>query len=572
MKSFFKIAVAAAVIWAPGVLARDAAALDDCYVKNLDSAVAVQTDGSLLIEENILADCGNLPNKHGIFRIIPEQVKTDSISFPAPVTLISITDGKGSKRPYTETRDNFDRTVSYKIGDPAAEISGENIYKITYTVKNAVRAAKAETNELYWNLLGNYWDMEIDCFSARITFPEGINKNNSEVYLYSGAPGEKQNILAGWRWINDNTLGINSMFALGARQGITLSAVFPAGIVSAYRPGFWDIYGDYLWLILPLLVFVFAFTVWLKHGRDPVVNKTIIPEFEIPGGLTPMQMALLDTNGVFEDKLIGASIVDMAVKNHITIEEIKKTWALGKNDYLLSKIESQSTSPKLTEPESVLLNEIFKTGTTVKISELKERFYLSTAAVRRAAVNRLAADGYIADDGLSFKRIFLIVGVLFFGALMFFMIFGLVAILSFALAGIILIAFGLIMPKRTPKGAELNWRIQGFKLYMKTAEKYRQQFNEKENIFEKFLPYAMVFGLAKLWITKMEELYGKDYFATYHPAWYTGTAVTGFSADHFVSQINSLSASIASNTGSASGAHGSGFSGGGGGGGGGGSW
>jgi Predicted membrane protein (DUF2207). len=84
------------------------------------------------------------------------------------------------------------------------------------------------------------------------------------------------------------------------------------------------------------------------------------------------------------------------------------------------------------------------------------------------------------------------------------------------------------MPKRTLKGAELNWRVKGFKLYMETAEKYRAQFNEKENIFEKFLPYAMVFGMTKLWIKKMEKIYGKEYFASYHPVWYAGNFAAGF--------------------------------------------
>ena len=88
-----------------------------------------------------------------------------------------------------------------------------------------------------------------------------------------------------------------------------------------------------------------------------------------------------------------------------------------------------------------------------------------------------------------------------------------------------------------------------------------------------FLPYAMIFGITKLWIQKMEEIYGEEYMATYHPVWYTGTGITALSVDTFTSNLNSLSSSIASNvTTSSSGAGGSGFSGGGGGGGGGGGW
>lgn len=128
------------------------------------------------------------------------------------------------------------------------------------------------------------------------------------------------------------------------------------------------------------------------------------------------------------------------------------------------------------------------------------------------------------------------------------------------------------MPKRTPEGVELFFRISGFKLYMKKAEKYRQQFYEKENIFDKFLPYAIAFGIASLWIKKMEQIYGKEYFATYHPIWFTGNNVQNFSTKSFISQLNSITSSISANTGGASGAGGMGGAGGGGGGGGGGGW
>jgi uncharacterized membrane protein len=129
------------------------------------------------------------------------------------------------------------------------------------------------------------------------------------------------------------------------------------------------------------------------------------------------------------------------------------------------------------------------------------------------------------------------------------------------------------MPKRTLKGAELNWRVKGFKLYMKTAEQYRQQFFEKENIFEKLLPYAMIFNMTKEWVKKMRDIYGEDYFKTHVPAWYVGTiAAGGFDIDSFASHVDSLSSSISSNVGGPSGAGGAGGAGGGGGGGGGGGW
>jgi uncharacterized membrane protein len=228
----------------------------------------------------------------------------------------------------------------------------------------------------------------------------------------------------------------------------------------------------------------------------------------------------------------------------------------------------------LNFPERVLAEKIFKEKKEIFLSLLKARFYKDLPAIQKTAVENLALKNLISTKGRTLRTIFLTAAVILFVAALFFGIFffSIPAGISLILSSILFAGFGIVMPKRTPKGAELNWRIKGFEMYMRKAEIYRQRFNEKENIFEKFLPYAMVFGITKLWIRKMEEIYGKEYFQNYHAAWLAGTAAGSLNADSFSSQINSLSAGIASSIGTSSGAGGSGSSGGGGGGGGGGGW
>lgn len=126
------------------------------------------------------------------------------------------------------------------------------------------------------------------------------------------------------------------------------------------------------------------------------------------------------------------------------------------------------------------------------------------------------------------------------------------------------------MPKRTEKGAETYWHALGFKEYMRTAEKYRMEFQEKENIFERYLPYAIAFGLTHKWAKAFEGIY------TAPPNWYEGN-FTAFSTINFVSSLDRSFSNIGGVLSSRPGGNGSsfsggGFSGGGGGGGGGGSW
>ena len=544
----------------------------DWYVSDFESSVTVQTDSSLLIEERITADCGNLPDKHGIFRVVPTESKTDNGIIKTPISLIGITDFDGNKVPYSESTDNFNHTITWKIGDADKTVTGANYYKIDYLVKNAVRAGSGGYDELYWNLLGNFWDIQIDKFNASIFLPQGINQNNSQVYLYSGDLGRKGNDLANYEWTGNNTLRIGSVTTIKERQGITASVTFPAGIVTPYKPTFIDQYGDYLWLLISFVVFIISYLAWNKYGKDPVVNKTIIPEFEIPENLSPMEMGLLASNGNFSDSLITAAIVDMAVRKQITIEEIAKTGIFGKQDFRLKKTGTDIYFSN-ESAEAVLFTKIFGSNNEVLLSKLKDNFYKELPEIKKAAIGALKSKELIYASGLTMKAIFLTVAfIVLFGMFFSFSLGNLFLVLSLALSASILLVFGLLMPKRTPKGAQLNWRVSGFKLYMETAEKYRARFNEKENIFEKFLPYAIVFGMTKLWIKKMEEIYGKEYFSNYHPAWYAGSFAGNFNADSFTSQINSISAGIASNIGTSSGASGSGGAGGGGGGGGGGGW
>ncbi|MFH1170614.1 MAG: DUF2207 domain-containing protein [Candidatus Vogelbacteria bacterium] len=109
----------------------------------------------------------------------------------------------------------------------------------------------------------------------------------------------------------------------------------------------------------------------------------------------------------------------------------------------------------------------------------------------------------------------------------------------------------------------------GFKMYLETAEKYRLQ-NLTPDLFEKYLPYAIILGVEKKWGQAFARL------SMTSPEWYHGTSVAGtgsFSAGASGFSASAFSASFSSSFASAfasSGATGGGASGGGGGAGGGG--
>ena len=579
MKKVLILAVLFYFLLPSGVSAREN--VYDWYIKDFNTEITVNKDSSLLITEKITADCGNAVGKHGIFRVLPTQINTNEGVIKTPVELISITDFNNKPLKYTTIKDSSDHTVTWKIGDANITVRGVNYYKIVYRVKNAIRFQNSEFDEFYWNLNGNFWDLEIDSFTAKIIFPTEVNQNNTQIDYYTGPLGSKSKALATYEWSDNHILQFTSTRTLQEREGITASVTFPKGIFTPYQPTFLEKYGDYaeyLWCLLPLIIFIVCFRLWLKHGKDPSVNKTIIPEYEIPENLTPIETGMLMTNGKFKNDFISAALIDFAVKGLITIEEIKKRFLfVERKDFRIKKTptgkEKEDKVEEFASPERTLL---FNLPDNFLISSLKNNFYRKISRIKKAAISTLKRKELIIGKGLTLQKTFLTIGTIIIIGLFFlpvaFAIAGLISAISMATSALILIIFSFFMPKRTQKGAELLWKIKGFKLYMETAEKYRQQFYEKENIFEKFLPYAMVFGITGLWIKKMKEIYGEEYFRTYVPAWYVGASVGSFNVDSFTSTLNSISSSISSSTGSRSGAGGGGFSGGGGGGGGGGGW
>lgn len=549
----------------------------DWYIQDFDSKIVVNPDSTLDITETIVADCGTAVGKHGIFRILPTALTVGNEKIKMPVTLKSITDPTGKKYGYSTINNSSDGTVTWKIGDADVTVQGVNTYVIRYSVKNAIRFADSNFDELYWNLNGNFWDIETDRFHASLIFPQEITKDNTEISYYTGALGSKGNDLATHRWSAPNVLEFDSTKTLRARQGITASVTFPKNIIAPYEPNFWEKFGEYFFLLIPIAIFIICFGVWKKYGDDPEMDKTVIAEYSAPGDLSPIEMGMLMKNGNFPNNLVTAEIINLAVKGLLTIKQTEeKILLFTSKDYVFEKQSKPETEEQLNGAQLKIYDALFSGEVkTTKLSSLKNRFYKHTKKIRDAGEASLEQKGLIVVAGSKIGMFLKVFGGFVLSlSIPMFAISGFLS-LSLMLSGILLLGFGFIMPKRTLAGVELNWQIKGFKLFMETVDKDRAPFYEKENIFEKFLPYAILFGMTKEWISRMREIYGADFYATHAPAWYAGQTGS-FDADSFSSNLDSLSSAISSNTsapsGSGSGSGGSGGSGGGGGGGGGGGW
>jgi uncharacterized membrane protein len=90
----------------------------------------------------------------------------------------------------------------------------------------------------------------------------------------------------------------------------------------------------------------------------------------------------------------------------------------------------------------------------------------------------------------------------------------------------------------TPKGLSVLKKILGFREFLQLTEKDRLELlNAPElqpEIFEKFLPYAMVLGVENKWAKKFEGIYNTI------PNWYEDTKITNFNSYSLTKDLTSF--------------------------------
>lgn len=151
------------------------------------------------------------------------------------------------------------------------------------------------------------------------------------------------------------------------------------------------------------------------------------------------------------------------------------------------------------------------------------------------------------------------------------------------LASVLLVVYSYLIKRPSEEKLRIQSLIEGFKMYMGAAENEQLKFHNPPNftpqLFEKYLPYAIVLGVEKIWGKKFDNLL-KESAITYNNGWYMGGMMNASSfgsslnssLTDSISSASSQPSSSSSGGSGSSGSSGGGSSGGGGGGGGGGGW
>ncbi|HET9633730.1 MAG TPA: DUF2207 domain-containing protein [Terrabacter sp.] len=324
-------------------------------------------------------------------------------------------------------------------------------------------------------------------------------------------------------------------------------------------------------------------------------SPTVAVQFQPPKGVQPgMVGTIIDETANPID--VSATVIDLAVRGFLRIEENEGGGMFSRTDWTLTRLDPPARE-RLLPYEQSLLDGIFSTrGDVVQLSELKNTFASTLKAIQRQMYQEVVTRGWFRSSPQTQRGAWQALGIVIAvlgGLLLFYGRPAISAILGggfsggvalgvgLLLAGVIVWVLGGRMAAKTAEGSAVLAQSLGFKEYLTTAEAGQIAFEEASNIFSRYLPYAVVFGVADRWARTFADVARAAEAANQPllmPTWYvwSGTAFPDFTSiasgvESFSTTSTGTFTSTPGSSGS-SGFGGGGFSGGGGGGSSSGSW
>ncbi len=519
----------------------------------------------------------------GIERAISKSYDGHSTS----LNISLVTDGDGNKLNYTTYTSDGNEII--RIGNANTYVHGLQKYEITYSQKDVTRYfADTKSDEFYWDTNGTEWKVPIKSLSINLHISDNLtDKLNNQKSCYQGISGSSDSCLMQKTDDGYSILANN----LSPYENVTIAVGFKPQTFAVYQMTLFEKMLAIWFVILffsfiPFLIWIIILIIrYIRKSNRKGEHQTIVPEY-----IPPKNTSVTVSASIYNQQktVFSAQLIDFAVRHYIKIYQTREKSLFKKAQY---EIEIIKNITSLHEEEQEILHDIFPTtavGIRLKLEEMKKNRIM---VAKNMSDNKKKLDLNIrgqyglraknAQQSAWFRRtvlITLIVAIFTFSPL-------------FLAAAILSFVFSFTLCPLTDKGLALFRYLEGLKMYIKVAEVERLKMlqspegaekldvkidikNPKQlvKLYERVLPYAILFGLEKDWNNQLGQYYES---INKSPDWYQGSNNQIFNAAVFgaaISGFNSAATYSNPTSSSSGGSGGGGFSGGGGGGGGGGGW
>ncbi len=547
LRENFRGKLALAVAFAALALAFAAApaAARSLEIIHFGAEIQVNADGTLDVTETIEAHFTGSWN--GLIRTIPvEYQNKQGFNYSLLLDVTSVTDDNFAPLRYESSRAG--QNLKLKIYN-ATERDSTHIIHIGYKVHDGLRFFD-EHDELYWNITGDEWTVPIGLADAHITLPAGATGVRATAFTGAYASHQKEAEVE----VSGNTVQFRTQRPLSFREGLTVVVGWDKGSVT--EPGSLTRAGYFLrsnWpFSIPGAVLLVLLLYWYFFGRDPRQLPFAV-QYTPPPDLSPGEAGtLLDNSADMRD--ITATLVDLAIRGYLRIEETEKEQMLGlmhSKDYIFRLLKTREEWKDLKGHERELLYGLFSGDAFVKgsmpsvtLSDLQNKFFKRVPVICDSIFNELMAGGFYKSRPDAVKKAFVGAGALV-GYVLFKFGGGLsrstgVAFATWAvtgiLTGVVIAVFGFLIHERTVEGTRALEGVLGFEEFLKRVETdHFERVVKTPEMFEKFLPYAMAFGVEMHWSNAFKGIYSNP------PQWYQGSSYgSQFAPAMFVSSLSQM--------------------------------
>lgn len=597
--------------------APDAHAANSDVIQEWTQTYVVETSGVTHVTETLVYQFSSPSTSHGLQRdlVIREPYQPDDAKDRVyEISNITVAADKPVSTSFTTTKvqgrvkgkaSARNENLRIRVGDANSYVNEDVVtYTLTYDISGAVISPE-DGDEFYWDVIPVDAPTTLKA-DISVTMPGSrVVKQTCNVGGVGATGGCASSTTAG-------QTGHFAASQLGHGRGMTVSMIVPDGTVTGNQPHLVDSADraakqQTIWSLAAtaattLLSIFGGLAWWRKNGRDERFlgvppglmpasgqestigrdNKPEIPVQFTPPPITVGEAGML-VDGRVDVRDTTATLMQLAVNGGLRLN------ADPQQDLLSVTLMNPAVA---TAPhERVLMLSLFggaAPGTTVDLRG-RATMYEGHRDVVQMLRQVIRDRGWYKKfpnaltGGLS-GLIPIVLGVVFFfpgavgSVLMSGALFWLLPVLPLVILLIVLTSLRK-SGQRSAVGRAVADQVEGFRTYLTTAEAEQLTFEEGEDIFSRYLPWAIMFGVAERWTRVCQRLVELGRVQDMQPSWYYGPwGGYGYFPTVYIDQGLNTSAmpEVQSSTDSGFGSGGSSFGGGsvGGGGGGGsvGSW
>lgn len=416
-----------------------------------------------------------------------------------------------------------DGEAEVSVTDEATSIelpgSGRRTYTVEYAVVGAVTSV-AGSAQVRWAAVGA-WDVPVSSASVTVEGPAPLDHLSCRTGAAEAARPCTSAVLTHTR-----QEGRFAETALRRGETLTVVAGFPADAVAAdpvlsprrtLATAFTlsRFTGGALLLLLVALLGGVGLLYWTRGrdarslsrdaeaGRRAPLRRAADGHvrFAPPDGVRPGQVGtLVDEQADVVD--ITATIVDLAVRNYLLVEELPHE-RFESADWRL--VRRNPPDEQLLPYERALYEGLFADRDSVRLSELGDGFAASLAVVRDRMYEDVVGQGWFARRPDTVRGRWTALGVaLTVAGVATTVVLALVTQvgllgLAVVIAGAALAVGGQFMPAKTAEGSTVLAHMAGLRDYMRGAGEVDVPDDQRIEIFSRYLPYALVFASVDRW-------------------------------------------------------------------------